>query len=109
VDEALVEHAEDDVDHQDRGDDQQALALQRTLEELRRTREAAGDRRWQVDVAPGPRIALTASRSEMPGAVLNEIVTAGCWAIRLTASGPTLGLIVASDSSGAFRPLAALS
>ena len=34
MDEALVEDAEHDVDHEHRGDQQQALALERLLEDL---------------------------------------------------------------------------
>ena len=41
MDEALVEDAEHDVDHQDRQHQQDAHALQRALERLRRALEAA--------------------------------------------------------------------
>jgi hypothetical protein len=44
VDEALIEHAQDDVDGDQRGGDQDRLAGQRLLEGLRRALEGAGER-----------------------------------------------------------------
>ena len=44
MDVALVQHAEDDVDHDQRREDQVGLGLQRVLEGLRRALEGAAER-----------------------------------------------------------------
>ena len=49
VDVALVEHAEDDVDDQQRRQDQKRRGLQRGLEGLRGALEGAGDRVRHAD------------------------------------------------------------
>ena len=51
VDVALVEHAEQDVDRQHRGEQQRALAGQRLLEQLRVAGEVGDDVAGQVDAA----------------------------------------------------------
>ena len=51
VDEAFVEHAEDDVDDDQRGRDQRRLAAQRGLESLRVALEGRDDRRRHADLA----------------------------------------------------------
>ena len=45
--EALIQNAEDDVDHDDRHDEHEAETLQRLLKRLRRALEFRGDRRRQ--------------------------------------------------------------
>ena len=50
-------------------------------------------------------IASIAWPSDMSGARLNEIVTAGCCDWRLICSGPTVRLIVATSSSGTSWPV----
>ena len=75
VDVALVEHAQHDVDGDQRGDDQHRLAVQRLLEGLRGALEAAVDR-WPAcrSARIARSIAAVASPSDLPGARLNEIV-----------------------------------
>ena len=79
VDEALVQHAEDDVDHEHREEHQQDQALLRRHERLRDAREARGD---GARAAPPPPIcctAVSAVPSDTPGARLNDTVTDGSW------------------------------
>src|SRR5436305_6813560 len=49
-------------------------------------------------------ISLTAAPSEVPGLRLNESVTDGAWPEWFTASGPTVGIIFATASSGTSSP-----
>src|ERR1051326_503304 len=51
-----------------------------------------------------PLISLTASPSETPGFVLNEIVTDGTWPEWFTASGPNVGTRFDTTSSGTSCP-----
>ena len=53
MDRALVEHAEDDVDSDQRGQDQDRRAAQRVLERLRVALEAGGDRARHVKTLRG--------------------------------------------------------
>ena len=50
VDRALVEHSEDDVDRDQRGENQDRRAAQRALKRLRAALEAGGDRGRQVEL-----------------------------------------------------------
>ena len=87
VDEALVEHAEDDVDHQHGGEEQHALVGDRLLEDLGAALEAGGDGGRQADLAATPpAMAATACPSATPGTRLKEMVTDGSWAMWLTVS-----------------------
>ena len=76
MDEALVEDAEHDVDDEDRHDEQQAQAAHRLLERLRGALEpeatVAGSTSAAADSMP-----CTASPSELPGARLKLMFTAG--------------------------------
>ena len=68
VDVALVEHAEHDVDGEERGQDQERLGRQRLAERLRRALEVAVHAGRQADLALGARGSRsTASPSETPG------------------------------------------
>ncbi len=51
MDEAFVENAENDVDHKDRGKDQERLAGQRVAERLRGALETRGHARRKVRLA----------------------------------------------------------
>ena len=78
VDVALVEHAEHDVDGEERRGDEQRLVLERRREGLRRPLEVGVDARRQVDaelrlVDRVDRL----RRATRCGARLNEMVTAG--------------------------------
>ena len=53
MDEALVEHAEDQVDDQQRGGDQIGRRRQRSLEGLRRALERPGQRRGNAELGLG--------------------------------------------------------
>src|ERR1700732_1435 len=53
MDRALVQHAEDEVDRDQRGEDKEGGAAERTLERLRAARKAGGDRRRQVKIVRG--------------------------------------------------------
>ena len=64
VDEALVEHAEDDVDGDERGQDQQGLVGERGLEGLRGALEAA--RGWTAGSADLALGALDGLRRRRP-------------------------------------------
>ena len=108
VDVALVEHAQHDVDGDDRGEDEQRLARQRLVERLRRAHEVrvhAGrhaDARLRRRGSP-----FTASPSDSPGARLNEIVTAGNCPWWLIASGAVVVATWTIALSGTGDPLAA--
>ena len=80
VDEALVEHAQHDVDGDDGGQDQPGLAGERARE-LQRRRPRRCRRPWSAcrSRARPRRSPSTASLSEAPGARLKLIVTAGNW------------------------------
>ena len=78
MDVALIEHAEDEVDDDDCGGDEQWLARERILERLRIALECPGERSGNADLAPSP--ARSRSRpapSATPGARLKLKVTAG--------------------------------
>ena len=65
MDIALVEHAQHDIDGEQRRGDQERLVGQRLLEDLRGALEAAVDRRRHVQAAPSPAsIAAVASLSD---------------------------------------------
>src|SRR5207248_10359033 len=49
-------------------------------------------------------ISFTAAPSEVPGLRLNDSVTEGDWPEWFTASGPTVGIIFATASSGTSSP-----
>ena len=78
MDVALVEHAENDVDHDQRGGDQVGLARERGLERLGGALEGA-DRAWRgmPSSASARWIACDAWPRAMPGARLNDRVTDG--------------------------------
>ena len=77
MDVALVEHAEDDIDRDQRRQDQQRLVRERGLEGLRGALEAALDARRQAEL-PGRLLdRATAAPSDMPGARSKESVTDG--------------------------------
>ena len=75
VDVALVEHAQHDIDGDDRRQDQPQLVLQRGLEGVGRAQEHGGDAGRHAR-SPSRRLwmALTAAPSETPGAVSNDDV-----------------------------------
>ena len=78
MDVALVEHAEDDVDRDQRGRESGTAGLQRGLERLGGALEGADDRSPACRIAaPRFSIASTASPSATPGARLKDRVTAG--------------------------------
>ena len=78
VDVALVEHAEDDVDGDERREDEQRLVRERRAERLRGSLEAAVD---AVRAAGASRIVSsttsTAAPSDVPGAASKESVDGG--------------------------------
>ena len=76
--EALVQHAQDDVDDDDRHQQDQAEALQRVLERLRRALELRVMVAGSV-AAAAVWICVTASPSAKPGSRLNETITDGSW------------------------------
>ena len=107
MDQALVEDAEDDVDHDDGGDDQHRLLPLRLLRRQRRALERAAHRRRHADVGLG--LAGSPRRRRpgcWPSARLNEIVVASSpswWLIavgvarstkRATALSGTIGVTV---------------
>src|SRR5213593_5277762 len=53
MDEALVEDPQHEVDHEDRDDEEEPLALERGLERLRRALEAPDDRRREPELPLG--------------------------------------------------------
>ena len=88
VDVALVEHAQHDVDGDDRRQDQPQLVGQRGLVGVGGAQEGGGDAGRHADLRFSSFwIALTAAPSETPGAVSNEMLAAGNWATWLTCSG----------------------
>ena len=87
MDVALVEHAEHDVDGDQRREDQERLARERLAERLRRAVNAARIAGGRSSVARARSIASTASPSETPCAVLNDSVTDGNWPWCAIASG----------------------
>ena len=89
VDEALVQHAQHDVDRDDRRQDQQQLVATATLWNAERRALEGGDRSSPAGRCPvsACRIASTAAPSEAPGARLKEIVVAGNWPRWLICSG----------------------
>jgi len=104
VDEALVENAQHEVDHQDRDEQEHALAPERGLEGLR------GAWKLPITVAGIPRsrwARLTSSTAWLratPGARLNEIVTDGSWPRCVMVSGPMVGVSRATELSGTSLP-----
>ena len=75
---ALVEHAEHDIDGEQRRADQQQLTRLRLLRSERGAGERAAHRRGHTDAAHGVLdLAFCASLSALPGARLNEIVAGG--------------------------------
>ena len=91
VDEALVEDAEHEVDHEDR---RSASSRPRPVQRRPGTPapcpgSSSSTVGGQHARAPRPRPAPRASPSETPGVRLNEMVTAGSWPRWLTVSGPT--------------------
>ena len=54
MDRTFVEHAEDDIDRDQRSHDQDGRAAERALERLRVALEAGGDRRRQVEIGRRP-------------------------------------------------------
>ena len=92
MDEAFVEHAEDDVNGDERGEDEQRLGGERGLKNLRRALESCREcpracrssraACWMIWVA---------WPSETPGARLNEIVTHGNCPWWLTERGVLVG------------------
>ncbi len=76
MDIALVEHAQDDIDRDQRGGDQDRLVGQGLLEDLGRALEAAMHRRRQAQMGDRLSISCCAWLSDTPGARLNEIVAA---------------------------------
>ena len=75
VDEALIEHAEHDVDGDDGGEDQQQLIGQRRLEGRRRALEGRDDACRQADLAARPAGSRRPPRrARRRGARLNEMV-----------------------------------
>ena len=80
VNEALVEHAEHDVDRGDRRQHEELLVGERLLEHQRRAGEGSGKVARQADrLRRRAAIAAVASLSDLPGARLNEIVVATYW------------------------------
>ena len=97
VDEALVQDAEHDVDHEDREDEQHEQSLLRAPEHLRVPEKRAGDRRRQDRRARSFSTRPSPSPSETPGARLNEIVTVGSWPEWFTVIGPTRVVELATE------------
>ena len=77
MDEALVEHAEDDVDDDQRRADQRRLAAQRSLERLRVALEGRDDRGRHADVARSLVDGIDGLAERDAGCRLNVMVTAG--------------------------------
>ena len=106
VDQALVEHAEDEVDHEQRGGDQDRRARQRIARRPARcpgsSSAATAACRVAVRSAGWP---LIASPIAVPGSRLNEIVTDGNWPWWLTTSGATLTTLSTSVDSGTCWPV----
>ena len=89
VDEAFIEHAEDDVDDHQRGRDQRRRARERSLERLGVALERRDDLRAACRARRAAWVmASTASPSATPGRRLNVSVTAGNWPWWVTDSGP---------------------
>ncbi len=78
VHQALVQHAEHDIDGEQRGDDEQRLGGERLLKGLSGAGEGAAHRRRNTDppfhLVDQPSVACP---SETPGARLKETVTEG--------------------------------
>ena len=101
VDEALVEHAQHDVDGDDRRQHQQQLVRQRRLERRGRALERGDEALRQVDVLSRPGGSRSPRRrARNPGAVSNEIVVAGNWPRWLICSGPGFCSICTIADSG---------
>ena len=81
VDEALVEHAEDDVDGDERGQDQERLVGQRGLEGLARCPGSCPrtDGGKPISRSAAWMAVDGVAQSEAPRARLNDSVTAGNW------------------------------
>ena len=88
MDITFIQDAEHDVDRDESGQDQQRFVRQRSLERLRRSLEAAANAGRKTDALRRlARSPVTASPSELPGARLNDSVTAGNCPWRLMTSG----------------------
>ena len=79
MDQALVEHAEDNINREQRGQDEDGLIGHRLLENLSVTGKAAGYSCGHVQFAHGFSMTCVARSRDTPGARLNEIVTAANW------------------------------
>ena len=77
MDEALVQHAQHDVDGDEGGDQQEHLARQRILEGLGGALERARDRRRQVHRLDRLVDVVDGRLSDAPSVRLNDTVTAG--------------------------------
>jgi hypothetical protein len=67
VDEALVEDAQDEIDHEDGGEEQHAQALDRGLESLRRALERGGEGGGHLELALEPADLLHRVAQRYPG------------------------------------------
>ena len=77
MDVALVEHAEHDIDREQRRGDQDRLVVERLLEDLRGARRSCrGSSLGTCSCAIARSTAWVASLSDAPGLRLNEIVLA---------------------------------
>ena len=103
VDEALVQHAEDHVDHEDRQHEQERESLLRREKRLRRAGKTPGDGGSSISVAPRV-TSSTAVPSDAAGARSKEMVTEGSCPEWLTVTGPTPSLNFATALSGTTFP-----
>ncbi len=104
VDEALVEHAQHDVHHQDRRGQQQQLVGEVVAERKRGALERRADAGGHLDLALGLLITSTAAPSEAPGARLNDTVLAGNCAWWVISSGRCSMVTFAIVDSGTCPP-----
>ena len=104
VDEALVEDAEHDVDHEDREREHPPEAAHRILERLRRSLEARPTRCRAASRAPRPARGPRHRRARRRARRLNESVTDGSCPMWLTDSGPTVCRVVTTADSGTSLP-----
>ena len=106
MDEALIQNAQDDIDHDHRHQQQPAHIGGRALERRGRAGKAARTRWWAVrrscrwhSLTP-----VTASLKALPGARSKEMVMAGIWPEWLIAGGMVRRLICVTAVNGTMPP-----
>ena len=104
MEQAFVEDAEHEIDHEHRDEEQRAEPGERRLERLGRALEARGDAAGQHLCAPHVLRARPPRSASDPGFTLNDTVAAGSWPEWLTESGPTPRVMSASEASGTSSP-----